>query len=202
MALMRGATLVRKGIAEYLKSELPKQRAYALGQWDLDEFTLPEISRIADYPLRDIQHADTLTVSVGLGRANNFVRNDYSDRAEEQYEVRYGVRLYVALTTPDGPDGMTPDRAMAYTTTCRDDTIALIRSLLLSRPSLGQPDAFSMNENTLTEDYSDIISLKGGRFSAAGFLAFDLTVDESQYRPILGTAEEITITANQLPREG
>lgn len=201
MVLMRGAKLVRKGIADYLRVAVPEQRLYALGQWHFDRMTLPPIDRIEDYPITDIRHADTVTLSVGIGRANNFTRLGYTDRMEEEYEVRYTARVYVAITTPDGSDGTTPDDPYAYAVECRDDMVGLVRSAILTRPTLGNP-AFNVNENSLSEDYSEVVGLKGGRFSSAGYLSFDLSFDESQYRPILGTADRVVIETAQLPREG
>ena len=89
------------------------------------------------------------------------------------------------------------DNSYQETLRLRDDYAAVVRSLLLLSSSLGQP-AIIWDETSLSEEYSDATVVKGDRWVAGVTHTFEVQVDESAVRSMIGTADDLTITAQPL----
>ena len=210
MTLMRGATLVRRGIKEYLEVAMPRQRDIALAQWELVGQQLPEIETYLEYEPTGMPANHGPIIGVSCNRTSNFSRTDYISTGEEEYRATYYVRVFLWVTTPDDEDDqVAPDQivlsdARERTLRARDDLAGVLRSALLDRLSLGQPDAFLLNERTITEDFSDgsPTASPNGRWIAAVAIGFEMQVDEYLYRPTLNDPEEpndLQLEAELLP---
>lgn len=198
---MRGATLVREAVRDYLQTAVPEARAVALQQWQMDAATLPSVRKFVAYEIDGIANDQAPIISINVGRASNFRIRDFDAAMAEEYEIRYAVRVYMWVETPDGPDGGVPPNAKEITLSTRDDMAGVVRAALLTRVSLGQPDAMQLIVNTLTEDYSDAVSTgtPEGRFIAAAFFSFDLDFTENLYRRPMGMVPEEGVDTEVYP---
>ena len=196
MTLGRGATVVRQAIVDYLETVIPSLIVTARTDWNLDQWELPlpvSYSVVEPYALDKYP-----SLGVSVSSAGNFNRTDYTMRMEEKYLVTYSVRLFTWIRTPlDGAElPLKPE--YEETIRLRDDISALVRAALLLSPTLN--DAVVIwDEDTLSEEYSEATPVKGDRFVAGVVHNFDVQIDESLHRAILGEADTIELlTAEEL----
>lgn len=200
--LMRGVHLVREGVMTYLRDAVPAMAAYAEAQWQEEfQFVLP--TKYLPYEALGIEHGSGPIVSMSIPRVAGFVRMDYDEMLAEQYRAVYTVRILMHCFTPDAMTEV-PENAREVTIRQRDDLTTLIRSAILDRLSLGQPDVFQVNESTLTEEYSDAVPTPNasGRWIAASALTFSVQFDEGLYRQKIADAESFDIIEGLLPKVG
>lgn len=204
MVLMRGATVVRRGVIAYLMDAIPKQFAHATSQWGLsDSELLEKPTTYSLYEVDGFSHNSGPLVAVDVGRASGMTQVDYGPSGAEQYRITYAVRVVVWLFTPKTEDEKVPDEARVQTVRARDDLGAVVRSALLASLSLGQNEVFQLQVSSLTEDYHDLMPVpnNSGRMVTGATFSFNLDVDESQYRDTLGQVPEsgIVIVGALLP---
>lgn len=193
--MMRGPYIIRRAICAYLEDKIPAQIERARQDWGLDAVRLPLPEKIAPYERYGLDHYPMLAVV--LTNAKNFARVAYDDFANEQYEAVYTCRIFTWVRTAMDTTGMSVDDSYQDTLRLRDDYAAVVRSLLLLSSSLGQP-AIIWDETSLNEEYSDATSVKGDRWVAGVTHTFEVQVDESAVRSMIGTADEFTIAAEPL----
>lgn len=194
-AMMRGPYIIRRAICDYLEAKMPAQIAQARADWGLDDVMLPDPVAIVPYERYELaQHP---TIAVVLTNAKNFARVAYDDYANEQYEAVYQCRIFTWVKTPEDTTQVSVDNSYQETLRLRDDYAAVVRSLLLLSSSLGQP-AIIWDETSLSEEYSDATVVKGDRWVAGVTHTFEVQVDESAVRSMIGTADDLTITAQPL----
>lgn len=197
--LMRGAGTARKIIADFLASDLPPYITLARTQWALQSWQLPVPVRYDSY--------DPLTVSaypmVGslVTRTREWVRNDITSAAEEVYQATYSVVLFVWVKTAyDSVAQKYEEPEYDSALRQRDDLLALMRTCILAKPSLGEPGVSRVDENTLSEDYLDAIKSndQNPRWMAGGTITFDMSLVEQNYQTPLGAANTFTIEEDLL----
>ena len=205
MVLMRGATLLRTGLLNFLVATSEEKRLQAVAQWDLGEDELPKIRTWYPYEVRSMRHREGPIAAINVASTGKFTRVDYSEVAEERYRIEYSARVYLWCYTPEGEfeDVEEQDQVRRQTTRVRDDLTAVIRSALLGTPSLGNEEAFYFQEETLSENYSALspVPNASGRMVAASYLDFKVQFDESQFAIPVGAVPPggISIVVDRLP---
>lgn len=188
--IMRGATYVREAIAQYLESNIPAIIDRARDDWGLDEYELPYPVSYREYEPYALDRYPLIGINVTS--AGNFNRVDYDLTMSEKYLTNYTVRLFTWVRTPlDGAE-QTLKPEYNQTIRLRDDMAAIVRAAILLSPSINNLTVL-WDEDTLSEEYSEITPVKGDRFVAGVIHNFDLQVDESLSRNILGDADNISI---------
>jgi hypothetical protein len=194
MTLGRGATVVRQSIVDYLESTIPTLIVTARDDWDLDEWQLPlpvSYKEVEPYALDKFP-----SLGVSVTSAGNFNRTDYTMRLEEKYLVTYSVRLFTWVRTPLDSAELPLKPEYEETIRLRDDMAALIRAALLLSPTLNEA-VVMWDEDTLSEEYSEATPVKGDRFVAGVIHDFDIQIDESLHRAILGEADTIEVVTSE-----
>lgn len=188
--LMRGAAYARSFLSAYLSEAMPPLLAAARSEFLLEEWQLPN-------PLQyDCYDPLTMNVYPSIGSlvrsTGEWKRNDIID-AEEVYSARYKMMLFLWVKTPTDMDGVVSPDAYAETLALRDDMLGLMRSCVLTKPSLNSNGAVEVDEATLAEDYLDAIkhTQESPLWFAGGTLTFDMLVSERNRHTPLGTADEI-----------
>ena len=186
----RGATRVRRVIASYLETTLPNLIVVARDNWELDKYQLPLPTSYKEVEPYALDHFPSVGVSVTS--AGNFNRSDYTSRLEEKYLVTYNVRVFTWVRTPTDSADLTFKPEYAETVRLRDDMAALIRAAFLLSPTLNDPTVL-WDEDTLSEEYSEITPVKGDRFVGGVIHDFEIRVDESLSRNTLGEFDTLII---------
>lgn len=205
MVLMRGSTLLRAGLLNFLTVEAEVRRQQALTQWGLDDIELPPIRKWYPYEVRGMRHREGPVAAINVSNSQKYERVDYTDRMEEKYRTDYSARIYLWCYTPENDEEEAGDADTIHqkTTQIRDDLTAVIRSALLGTPSLGQEEAFYFQEETLQENYSAITPVPNasGRMVAASYLDFKVKFDESQFALPAGQVlpGSIEVVVDRLP---
>ena len=174
---MRGATAVRKAIADYLKATLPAAIMQARDDWGLAEHQLPIPTRYDAYEPQETNEYPLIGVNVV--NANSFARVGQDDFGYAEYRPTYTVRVFTWVKTPMDENERPVENSYDESIRLRDDLAALVRVALLRSPSLGKPDLIQWDEGTLTEDYSEAAAISGPKFVAAVQHGFTLRYDES-----------------------
>lgn len=195
-----GATRLRTLLANYLKAELPPLLAAARQQLEIEEFMIPTPKRYDSY---DPLSANVFPIiGAYINRTTNWTRVDINELAEEVYEARYQCGVFIWVRTPETPQG---EFIGGYegTVRLRDDMVALLRSVLLSRPSLGSNGVVAMDEATVSEDYPDAIKSndQSPRWLAGGIINCEFKVREANYLPRLATANTVVVEAEPIQEE-
>jgi hypothetical protein len=196
--VMRGATRARAYIEAHLRSSMPPLIIEARSQWNIPDWKLPLPAVYDAY--------DPLTASVYpiigslVSRTSGWRRNDYNEHGEEVYEATYAMRVFVWTITAVDPQGVWESPEYDSAMRMRDDLLGITRSAILSTPSLGMKGIARVNEGTLTEDYLDAIKLskENSRWAAGGTLSFDMQVVESNFLPIIGEADTVSVDVDLL----
>ena len=117
------------------------------------------------------------------------------------YSMKYSVQLFLWIRTPEDALGQNAtgvtNSKYDSTVQLRDDYAALIRNALLLSPTLGSPDAL-LDENTLTENYSDTTGQGNGSWISSVRFNFDLKMDEVLPTTILGNATIVHVDSVHL----
>jgi hypothetical protein len=110
------------------------------------------------------------------------------------------MRVFVWTITAVDPQGVWESPEYDSAMRMRDDLLGITRSAILSTPSLGMKGIARVNEGTLTEDYLDAIKLskENSRWAAGGTLSFDMQVVESNFLPIIGEADTVSVDVDLL----
>jgi hypothetical protein len=196
--VMLGNESVRQYIASHLKTAMPDIIDVARSQWSLEDYELP-------YPVRYDSY-DPLTANdypvIGslISRTSNWAKIDINEYAEDVYEADYAVRIFCWVRTPELPDGTwkTPeyDSALAL----RDSMMSLLRSVILTTPSLGSNGALRVEEGSLSEDYLDAMksSDQSGRWMSGGIISVTISQQEANYVLPIAQANTVLVDGHHL----
>ena len=204
MPLMRGATVARAIIENYLRDNLPDLLVVARDQWTLTEYELPDP---AGYDSYDPLTANAFPMIGSLvSRTRNWRQRDITDLGEQVYSATYDVKVFLWVRTPATEDGGWEQPVYDSALRLRDDLLAAVRSCILTRPSLGSNGAAQVNEGTMVEDYLDAFKAAGSdqnpRWMCGGVLNFEMVLDEQNYQEAAGIAETIGIDTNMGVNDG
>ena len=191
--LPHGVSMMRKHMADHLAEALPPLIDAAREQYELEDWQLP-------YPLKynayDPLSAD-IYPCVGMFVTNStaWTRVDINEMAEEVYEARYPVGVFLWVITPVLPDGGYESPQYDAAIRLRDDMTALLRSALLATPSLGSGGAMAVDERTVREDYPDAIKLstQNDRYAAGGIINCEVRVRQTNYAAPLAVANDVVV---------
>ena len=168
--LMYGAYYAKDFVNTYLQSEMPRRLVRYRNGWNLDDISLPNPIEYLTYePLALDVWPTIITVSISTKR---FERTGYEPGTNPLYRVVYGMRTYVWVRT----------EGSQQTTEMRDRLTTVVRSALMDHPCLRREGAdreAMIEENTLTEEFSDLTLLKGDRVLAGAYLGYDLILNEA-----------------------
>jgi len=196
--MMEGAWQAKSLVTEYLNSDLPTRIVDYRTLWSKDTKTLPLPSFIVQYEPLALDHwPSIITIATGT---SNIVREDYTTGGDPIYRVTYALRTYVWVKS------ILPDRV----TEMRDNLTAVVRAALLDHPALRDVPRWEhcdpvVEEDSMTEEFSDLTLLKGDRYLAGAYVGYNLTVSETIGRePLTSTlayifsvdVEQIEKTAN------
>lgn len=196
-----GAPFVRDHLATFMSKDLPILIDAARLQYSLAEHMLP-------YPLT-YKAYDPLSVtqypSVGsyVPNTRRWTRVGINEMGENVYEARYSIRTFVWVRTPQTADGNWVEPTYDSCMELRDMMMALLRSVLLTTPSLRSNGRIRIEEDTLTEDLLDAIKSndQSPRWMAGGIINFEATVQEANYLPRLADANTIVVEAGPIQEE-
>lgn len=205
--LMRGVTDIRNHISSHLSVEMPLLIDVAREQWSMPEHLLPYPKVFDSYDPLKVDNGQFPSVGSHAVRTPRLTRVDISDTAEEEYIVRYTMRVFVWVRTPY--DETTQAWVAPEYDSClkqRDDLGAILRASLLRWPSLGTAGAdrplLKVEETSLTEEYFDAIpsGSQNDRWMAGMSITVDIDSTESTYHEPIGTADTIHTDVGVLPR--
>lgn len=185
---VHGPTAIREQVLAYFKDALPRAISYAKDSWGRNLF-LPVPQEWLAYEPVKMSHRTGPLFGVGVFSTQASTTVDFSPAMEMEMLTRYGVRLYLWVYTPEDQSNLVTDNARAETLRVRDDLSTLIRAMLHNEPGLNDPDVYSVQLDTIREDFSDAAPTNNasGRYLAAVAMSFSLDVEESLFRPIYGT---------------
>ena len=186
VAQMEGAAQAKKYVSEYLAADIPTRIIDYRNTFLVDDTVLPNPVKYLTYEPLVLDHWPTIITLVEGTR--NIDRFDYTSAGDPIYDVTYGMRTY-AWVRAVGPEAVT---------TARDHMTMVIREALLDGPALRLPAAstttpvgvnneIKINEGSITEEFSELTTLKGERFLAASFLGYELNLYEIVSRTNKGT---------------
>lgn len=198
---MRGATTARQYVSSFLQLQFPPLLVKARQDWSLPEYRLPTPVRYDAY--------DPLTMSaypmIGslVRRTSRWTRNDLTAQGEPVYSARYSMQVFLWVSTPVDQNGVYSTDPYIETLRLRDDEMGLLRSCLLTTPSLNSNGKLDIDESTLTEDYLDAIKLskESNTWIAGGTLSFEMRVSETAYVPQIGTVETTHVETSVFPHQ-
>jgi hypothetical protein len=177
---------------------MPPMILTARQQWAIPNWQLPLPQANDAY--------DPMTASVYpivgslVSRSTNWARIDINENAEEVYEASYSMRVFLWAMTCVDPNGVWEDPMYDSAMRTRDDLLAIMKSAILAKPSLGKKGIVTVNEKTLTEDYLDAVKphQDNPRWIAGGMLSFDMKMSESNYAPKIADADTVSVDAGLL----
>ena len=186
VAEMQGPAQAKKYVTDYLAVDMPTRVLNYRNTLSLDDSILPNPVKYLSYEPLVLDHWPTIITLVEGTR--NIERADFTGSMDPIYNVTYGMRTY-AWVRAVGPDTVT---------TARDHMTMVVRESLLDGPALrragvtptspvGVDNEIKVNEGTITEEFSELTTLKGERFLAAAFLSYELNLYETVTRANLGT---------------
>ena len=195
VAMLRGATAVRKVVGDYLAATVPSVVAMARADWGVDEIQLPlpvaydayEPSALDKWPL----------LGITVANAGNFNRVNYYPDMSQQYVSQYVVRVYTWVRTPMDENEYPIEPEYSNAIRLRDDLAACVRTSLLLTGNLGNPSVH-FDEGSLTEDYSETEKVKGGRYVSGVAHGFSMTYYEVAPNAAVGHANSIVLTGHSM----
>lgn len=198
---MQGAHLAKEFVTKYLAEDIPSRiDNYRYGRllgtdWNVDNETLPEPITFLSYepPALD-RWPMVITVAIS---ASNFNRGDYNLRLDPIYNITYSMRTYIWARAV-GPEECT---------LMRDRLVTVIRAALLDYPCLrsNKPEEYlevMINDATMREEYSDLTPIKGERYLAGAYVAYDMVVTEIIARKVYAELEEVELIPVVMPPDG
>jgi hypothetical protein len=192
--LMQGAQFAKAYVNNYLNADLPSRLVKYRSGWNLDDRELPNPELFLTYEPIALDHWPTvITVAIST---NRFERLMLGAEGDPLYRVNYNMRTYI-WTKTEGSEEVT---------LMRDRLTTVLRSALLDRPSLNRHDATygcdaQIDEESLTEEFSDLTLIKGDRVLAGAYLGYDLMLTEVIYRDQVGSLSEISTEVYNLRGE-
>ena len=199
VAQMEGPAQAKKYVSEYLAADLPTRIINYRNTLLVDDSILPNPVKYLTYEPLVLDNWPTIITLVEGTR--NIERVDYTEAGDPVYDVTYGMRTY-AWVRAVGPD---------VVTTARDHMTMVLREALLDGPALRLPAAatvtpvgvdseIKINEGSITEEFSELTTLKGERFLAASFLGYELNLYETVTRVNSGTLTSSVINESGIEK--
>lgn len=182
----RGVGQAKRIVAEYLELAFPDYLVALRRIWDLDEERLPdpvaylakEPKALDRWPMVAITGSDRVTVRAGR-----------SESVSVAYDATYNLNAFVWVNEGGEGDEGGWDRVIDI----RDDLSAAVSTLLMDHVNLGTTDDFAVVQDSLSESYSDVTPVKGGRYVAGSRISFQLRVNEVIVRDPIGTADTVSV---------
>jgi len=186
VAQMEGPAAAKKYVSDYLAADIPTRLMNYRNTLLVDDSILPNPVKYLTYEPFVLENWPTIITLVESTR--NMERVDYTANHDPIYDVTYGMRTY-AWVRAVGPD---------VVTLARDHMTTVVRESLLDGPALrlsgtspinpvGVNAECKIDEGSITEDFSDLTTLKGERFLAASYLSYELNLYETVVRANSGT---------------
>jgi hypothetical protein len=198
--LMRGPTRLRAVMETYLADTVPPLLVIARDQWGLDEFSLPDPRRYDTTDPTMVANDEYPMLGATVLSAANFIRQDIGEEAEQEYGIRYPVRIFVIARTPQLANGeWEEDVKNSAVRVCQDLTQVVV-NLLLQTPSMGMPEAVRMDETTLAVQYADSVmpNTQSKRYICMSAINCDITFMETTWAVKYGDADTIDLTVQKL----
>jgi hypothetical protein len=186
--LMNGSHFAKSYVNDYLKTDIPVRLVDYRNGWQVDDFNLPTPEAFITYePLAIDAWPTVITVATSTSK---FDRIGHAG-ADPLYRVTYQMRTYIWVRTEGNEE----------VTMMRDRLATVVRTALLDYPCLKTYDArtsfrASIDEGTMSEEFSDISLLKGDRAMAGAYLGYTLEIDEVISRRSIGTVSNIGLVVH------
>lgn len=196
-----GVSAMRRQVSTYLQQVMPPLITAARAQFGVADHMLPLPKK---YDAYDPNSADVYpTIGMFTSGSTRWTRVDINASAEEVYEARFSTGIFIWVITPEKPDGGVETPQYDQTIRCRDDMLALLRSALLSAPSMGSGGGFALDEATVRETYPDAIDLskQNDRWAAGGMINCEMRVRETNYTLPLAVAEQVVVEVEPMQEE-
>lgn len=170
--VIEGVWQAKTLVTEYLNADLPSRLINYRTHWGKDESTLPTPAWVIQYEPLALDHWPTI-INLAMNTAS-VVREDYGEGADPVYRVTYDMRTYIWVKAV----------GEAEVTEIRDNLTTVVRSALLDHPALREVPRWEhcnplVMEDTIREEYSDLTVLKGDRYLAGAYVAYQLAVSET-----------------------
>lgn len=176
---LRGASAVRYGIARYLKSTYEETRNRCLNSWKMPGNQLPAITQFSPFDQYQTTNNTGPILGVDPVSSSQYKVSDHNEFGSEEYRPTYSMRVTVWLYSQDDETGNPLPGARSSVIRQRDDQLAILKTALLARPSLGT-DILLFKASTLQEAYLAPTPADNNskRWLIAGQLSFDVVADE------------------------
>lgn len=192
--MMEGAHQAKWYVTQYLAHDLPSRLIRYRNEWNTSTSNLPNPAKYYDYDIDEIDHwPSVITVALSTGQ---LMRSELGPSGDPIYRVRYSMRTYVWARNED--------RRTATIT--RDRLATVIRAALLDHPALSTAEQTThceakIDESSMREEFSELFALKGERWAAAAFIAYDLELYETIERDPLSDelAWDYILTIERMP---
>lgn len=187
--LMHGAHFAKKYVTDYLSYDIPIRLVDYRNGWQVDDERLPTPEQFISYePLAIDGWPTVITVVIST---RQFSRLGMVG-PDPLYRVAYNMRTYVWVRAEGNEE----------VTLMRDRLTTVIRSALIDRPCVNAYDErvsfkAAIDENSMSEEFSDITLLKGDRMMAGAYLGYTMEIDEIVSRRPIGTVSEIQLGVAQ-----
>lgn len=174
---LRGPDGVRHAIADFLREWVPRHAAAAETAWGLEPGAIgvpvsaPDDPRADAYMPRELRAIDRWPViSVTSGRFRQTETDRDLDSADVILTGVYPIRVF----------SWVKDEGFDATADLRDNLATVIRVAVLSHLHLDSPgDSLLVVPSTVVVDQSTVEAVKGDRFVAGSFVAFDVQATET-----------------------
>lgn len=189
--LMQGPQFAKRYVTNFLENDMPTRLIRYRNGWDVDDYTLPDPALYLTYEPIALDHWPTIiTVAIST---NSFERQGFIDGTNPIYRVTYSMRTYIWVKTEGSEE----------VTTMRDRLTTVVRSALLDYPNLQMCDTSgivnpTIDESSISEEYSDLTLIKGDRVLAGAYLGYDLTLNEVVYRQPIADMARTEVTVESL----
>lgn len=183
--LMHGAHFAKKYVTDYLTQDIPVRLVDYRNGWQVDDQRLPTPEEFISYePLAIDGWPTVITVAIST---RQFARLGMAG-PDPLYRVAYNMRTYIWVRAEGNEE----------VTLMRDRLTTVHRAALLDRPCLNAYDErvsfkASIDEGSMSEEFSDITLLKGDRMMAGAYIGYTMEIDEIVSRRPIGTLSEIQV---------
>lgn len=188
--LMYGAHFAKDYVTSFLQDDLPTRLLRYRNGWNLDDNSLPNPETYTSYePLALDAWPTIITVAIN---AKSFSRFSHTQAMDPLYNVTYALRTYVWVRAEGSGEA----------TIMRDRLTAVVRSALLDYPCFNKHNTTRdarVEENSMSEEYSDLTLLKGDRVMAGAFIGYDVIIEEAITRKAIGIFEDYELDIDTVP---
>lgn len=176
---MSGPRLAKNYVSNYLANDLPPRLITYRNEWNLSSSQLPDPKLYLTYEPFTLGKWPTV-ISLVMD-TQSMTKQGYGYDYDPNYQVKYSMRSYIWVRAT-GEQVVTEQR---------DNLSTVVREALLDNPSLRAYDTTvpcypKVDEGTMREEFSELTLVKGERFLAGAFIAFDLSLEETIDHTALG----------------